>query len=73
MLGLIAPFCWKGELGGMSADRRAPAEIVSGAIRSDDGHNARQRQSGRFDLEMIRQAFARLDMADGSTRGQVAA
>jgi len=72
MLGLIAPFYWKAESGGMSADPRDPAETAGGAIRSDDGDNARQRQSGRFDLEMIRQAFARLDMADGSTRGQEA-
>jgi RNA polymerase sigma-70 factor (ECF subfamily) len=73
MLGLIAPFYWKAEPGGMSPERAYAAEPAGGASRPPDDAETRRRQSGRFDLEAIRQAFARFDMADDPARGQESA
>ncbi|HEY8962533.1 MAG TPA: sigma-70 family RNA polymerase sigma factor [Luteolibacter sp.] len=60
MIGLIAPFCWKLEGGGVPGERNARTDSGSRFRPGDDERSVR-REPAKFDLEMIRQAFARLD------------
>lgn len=68
MIGLIAPFCWKLEDGGTSDVRNTRVHSGSYPSRSSDEERSARRETAKFDLEMIRKAFARLDDASDPER-----
>ena len=67
MIGLIAPFCWKVEGGGVP-DERNSRTVPASTFRSGEEERSARRETAKFDLEVIRKAFARLDDATDPER-----
>jgi len=60
-LGLLLPFCWEMGSGAEVRRKDATGKMAMNPGRGDDADDARHREPVKFDLEMIKKAFARHD------------